>query len=644
MAQIRIERLFPVLLLATLAAATSSAWSDPQPTRWALLVGVDQYDSPEITPLSYSVADVSSVRDALTRQMGFPDDQVYMLTGDVPRGPGRAESVNVIKKLDALGRLVGPEDTFLFYFSGHGFQKGEGQHFLATVNADPESLETLQLTTVPLSLLREKLKKIQARQAIFIIDACRTNPDKKGKGDGDNKQTAGFARDLKEVAGSTAGGQAGTAVLFACSEGQRSWEWDEKGHGAFTYYMLEGMSGEAAEGTGELTVNGLADYVQKKMRRWGKESDKVQTPDLEQYGAGKIVLADHVVGGHGGEVVAVDTLAHFHVTSDPPGASVFVDGQVIGTTPCTVDQDLGHLKTKQIEITVEAQGFRSFARTVSMERGTTADVDCPLERIPVIPVTPTAGATRINAIDGADMVYVPAGEFLMGSTEAEMEAAFVDASAHFTGVKKEWFTDQGPQWRVYLDAYWMYKNDVTVAQYRKFCQATGKEVATAPTWGWKDDHPVVNVSWDDAVAYCEWAGVHVPTEAQWEKAARGADGRKYTWGNEWDPGKLWCSVGEKRTSTTPVGSYPAGASPYGCLDMAGNVCNWCADWYGNYSNADNHNPQGPATGKFRVVRGGSWNGDSEPNFRCAYRGYDDPTHRGGLDGFRAVRAVRADVN
>ena len=263
---------------------------------------------------------------------------------------------------------------------------------------------------------------------------------------------------------------------------------------------------------------------------------------------------------------------------------------------------------------------------------------------PVIPPTPAAGATRINAIDGAEMIYVPAGEFLMGSTDAEIEAAFADARKTSSAAKKDWFTDEGPQRKVSVDAYWIYKNDVTVAQYRKFCQETGREMPKAPDWGWKEDHPIVNVTWDDARGYCDWAGVALPTEAQWEKAARGEDGRKYPWGNEWDPEKLWCSVGEKRTSTTPVGSYPAGASSYGCLDMAGNVCNWCADWYGNYSNDDNHNPNGPATGQYRVVRGGSGLSVVVPYFRCANRHFLDPSLRLVNFGFRAVGVGRADLN
>ena len=167
----------------------------------------------------------------------------------------------------------------------------------------------------------------------------------------------------------------------------------------------------------------------------------------------------------------------------------------------------------------------------------------------------------INPKDGAEMVWVPAGEFLMGSTDDE-------------GVR-----DERPQRKVYLDGYWMYKTEVTVAQYRKFCEATNREMPEAPEWGWKEDHPVVNVSWHDAVDYAKWAGASLPTEAQWEKAARGTDGRVFPWGNEWDAGACANSVSWSLKGTKPVGSCPAGASPYGCVDMAGNAWEWCADWY-----------------------------------------------------------------
>ena len=221
--------------------------------------------------------------------------------------------------------------------------------------------------------------------------------------------------------------------------------------------------------------------------------------------------------------------------------------------------------------------------------------------------------TKVNPRDGAEMIYIPAGEFTVGS-------------------------DEKPQHKVYLDGYWIYKYEVTVAQYRKFCKATGLNMPEAPSWGWKDDRPMVNVSWYNAAAYSRWARVRLPTEAQWEKAARGTDGRKFPWGNEWDKSKCANSMGQSLSSTKPVGSYASGASPYGVMDMAGNVWEWCADWYDAnfYAKAPTRNPKGPSTGAFRVLRGGSWCRDLELNFRAAYRLIIDPAFRLNYFGFRCA--------
>lgn len=235
---------------------------------------------------------------------------------------------------------------------------------------------------------------------------------------------------------------------------------------------------------------------------------------------------------------------------------------------------------------------------------------------------------KVNPVDGAKMLYIPAGEFTMGTDEGGPD-----------------FSNARPSHKVFLDSYYIYKNDVTVAEYKKFCTATGHPMPrTAPPWGWdKVDYPMVNVTWDDASAYATWAGASLPTEAQWEKAARGTDGRNYPWGNDWDPSKCRCSAktAGDAGSPSPVGSYPSGASPYGVMDMAGNVWQWCSDRYdaGYYKVSPFRNPTGPSSGTFRVLRGGSWFVSNEDDFRCAIRDdtyYFDPVFANDNVGFRCV--------
>jgi formylglycine-generating enzyme required for sulfatase activity len=218
--------------------------------------------------------------------------------------------------------------------------------------------------------------------------------------------------------------------------------------------------------------------------------------------------------------------------------------------------------------------------------------------------------------DGIKMVYIPAGEFTMGSND---------------------YDNEKPVHTVYLDGYWTGKYEVTFAQYDKYCEETKKDKPGDAGWG-RGDRPVINVSWDDAAAYCKWLSdkkglkFKLPTEAQWEKAARGTDSRMYPWGNN-EPDETLANFDGKLGKTSPVGSYPRGVSPYGLLDMAGNVWEWCNDWYNRDYYKNSPNPQGPENGYFRVMRGGGWN-DYAGFLRCADRGHDRPSLRYGNAGFR----------
>jgi formylglycine-generating enzyme required for sulfatase activity len=184
---------------------------------------------------------------------------------------------------------------------------------------------------------------------------------------------------------------------------------------------------------------------------------------------------------------------------------------------------------------------------------------------------PDIGSTRVSEKDGMVMAYVSAGEFLMGAADSDSQA----------------FDNEKPQHTVYLDAFWIDKTEVTNAQYKKCVQARACETSNEAFNSRfnSDNQPVVGVPWYNAVTYCQWAGRELPTEAQWEKAARGTDGRIYPWGNQPatcdytvmnDGSGDGCGNG---SAAWPVGSNPKGASPYGALDMVGNVGEWVADWY-----------------------------------------------------------------
>ena len=256
----------------------------------------------------------------------------------------------------------------------------------------------------------------------------------------------------------------------------------------------------------------------------------------------------------------------------------------------------------------------------------------------VPPVDASKGDKWIRPADGAEMVYVPAGEFLMGSNEGDDFA---------------YFDDEYPQHTVTLDAFWIDKYEVTNAQFAAFLNAEGNQEEGGATWlktdsdaayihqqngTWQVDkgygeHPVGMVSWYGARAYAEWVGGRLPSEAEWEKAARGTDGRIYPWGNE-PPTADLCNIENNVGGTTPVGTYsPAGDSPYGCADMTGNVAEWTRSLYKDYPYDAQDGREDRDTKGISVLRGGSYP-IHRSNARAAYRGSTKALARFVNFGFR----------
>jgi formylglycine-generating enzyme required for sulfatase activity len=219
--------------------------------------------------------------------------------------------------------------------------------------------------------------------------------------------------------------------------------------------------------------------------------------------------------------------------------------------------------------------------------------------------TPTPGNFKImvSDIDEMKMVFVPSGEFLMGSNPP-----FPD--------------DEQPQHMVFLDAYWIDQTEVTNAMYLLCVNSGACEEPNVAGLVLRDNayanHPATFISWENANKYCNWAGRRLPSEAEWEKAARGIDGRLYPWGNESANSKL-ANFGGSGNPTKEVGLYPEGVSPFGAYDLAGNVSEWVFDWYGKYKTNEYNNPKGNESGDRHMSRGGS--SQSEANFlRTAFRG------------------------
>jgi formylglycine-generating enzyme required for sulfatase activity len=361
------------------------------------------------------------------------------------------------------------------------------------------------------------------------------------------------------------------------------------------------------------------------------ESGEVFVPLLVADGAQTKALAIHEVFLRVTASVVAEapfgTYGAVLVNSGWAGAEVLLDGGAVGTIPADGELILRNVPVGHRVLRVRDDSGHDAQRAVRVAANRTVPVDFeprgkPTNQAPYRLESLGENAQGyeefVRAIDGAVVVRVPAGEFLMGNKETERSPL---------------------EHKVYVSEFLMDKTGVTWGQFKRFAAATGIPLPPhEPYWGIHDDHPVAYVPWVEAKAYCEWAGGRLPTEAEREKGARGTDGRKFPWGNEEpDPSRGVFRRTWGHEATGAVGQRPAGASPYGLLDMGGNVWEWCADWYDGdyYSVSPDRDPKGPESGNAHVVRGGSW--DSRPDVLSAScRSWGFLGYRDGDFGFRCA--------
>jgi formylglycine-generating enzyme required for sulfatase activity len=269
--------------------------------------------------------------------------------------------------------------------------------------------------------------------------------------------------------------------------------------------------------------------------------------------------------------------------------------------------------------------------TAEQARLTSTSTETPLPTATLtetsIPL-PSPVGLEINSADGAEIVLIPAGEFSMGSDPAN--------DPYFWGA-------EAPIHLVNLASFWIYRTEVTQGMYQKCAEEKACPVPVkindpvAQQYGTDRfvNHPVVMVTWQGALAYCQWAGGRLPTEAEWEKAARGKDERLFPWGNDPNAEGL---ASYSSISPSQVGSYPAGSSPYGVYDMAGNVLEWVNDFFdaGYYQYSPIDNPTGPLSGDRRVIRGGAFNQNGINGLRTVARASLRPTDTKVSVGFRCA--------
>jgi formylglycine-generating enzyme required for sulfatase activity len=520
-----------------------------QPNAYAVVIGISQYRADVIPKVSYAVKDAQAVASLLETQAGIPKKNIKLLTDS---------HVTLSDLRNHLGKWlrmrVKPDSTVYVYYAGHGtpnvlVQSGS----IVPWDGHPDFPDGLY----PLKELEDTLSKLPTKNVVVFLDSCFSGAAGRSvlaKG----TRPVGLTYPVLS--------SADVMVLAAATGTQVSSDYDKAEHGLFTHYLLTGLQGEADTDKDQIvTLKELVPYVKEHVATTAvDELNREQTPVLLP---GETAL---------GTRIALPLAAVRPLPSLPPRAGegrVGAGQQAAGPSAALTkaEEELKALEEQERQVEEQAR-HAALQRQIEEKKRQIEEKKKQLEvaSLPT-PGLPRQAGREITGKDGAPMVLVPAGEFLYGTDNR----------------------------RLSLPAFYMDKYEVTTSRNAKFLQATGR---TEP-YKWNEasqvsdgERPVIGVDWNDADAYCRRYGKRLPTEHEWEKAARGTDGRKYPWGNE-EPTSRHANFGkccdwEGYATLTAAGEHESGKSPYGAYDMAGNVQEW--------TSSDHEGGGG------KVVRGGSW--------------------------------------
>jgi len=629
-----------VLLSVVLALGAGSAAGQPRDIsvqqmqsekRVALVIGNSRY---AVGPLNNPGNDSRAITDLL-QSLGF--EVLSHMDLDL---------VGMRRALADFGERMAEGGVALFYYSGHGLQVG-GKNYLVPLRARLTSERYVAAETVEVDAVLKEMDAARNRLNIVILDACRDNPFARG--------WKSAARGLTQMSGPP-----GTFIAYATDPGDVAADGEPGTNGVYTAELLRALPepGLKIEDSFKRAARGVIERTRGRQRPWISSSftgEFVFTLVPSAQGQRETTPSPPPL-----QVTSLPHLGSLLIRSAKEPVKVWLGDRRQGEAAPSADLQIANLQVGAytVKATAKRKGFKPWTRDVQIVADARERVDIDLETLDQL----------IKGEDGAEMLLIPGGAFDMGSTRDEVERALavcqrqnsLELIPEFKGYCRRKYAYETPQARVTVEAFYLDRYEVTNALFEMFIKATGHRTrAEREGWGWVlvrnvngatwraptgpgstavSTHPVVQVSWEDAKAYCQWAGKRLPTEAEWEYAARGTDGRKYPWGNSFESNRADFS-----NRVAPVGSYPSGASPFGILDMAGSVYEWVSSLYKPYPYSATDGREDPNASGERVLRGGAWDMGSEDGpekIRFAGRGAYEPFFSTEYIGFRCAQEVQ----